>query len=361
MAHSESKRSSSTRPRIVKFLLLSAACAPIAVQAASHKARNEKALEMERGTLDRGNADPRRRPLLRQEIDPRGDMSSMHAPSSGMVEVSSRGTIGSLRMTSVQHAAALGLVHRSKRHRLDPTVNETLSAEHGDQVVLPEGNHPFSWTCVDYPRDTEADAADPVSTGQYLCAGEVCKETDYPVARDRCCNCNGGAQFRTYEDTQCFSEDGLSGAGVYHSKHLSNPQPFQDVRDCMMTCWSMGENCSGISIINFDSDFAGMCYFRKGTLKYVHDYKGCYNATCQQRREDVGEDLQMTTPNPETETNETDQRLPYCDDDAIFQNLPCTDNMNEALPRTITTTQAPLTQDEVVDNRDCWVKYMWWR
>jgi len=364
MFYSERNRGSSARPCIAKLLILSTAWIEFAESATSQKVRKDDALEVDKDGL--ADTDVKRISLLRREDTGLSQELPQKVPAAWVPEASiaevSSGSSAGIRISSAKRGAALGLIHKTQgRHRIGTKRNGT---EHqGDlDVKLPEGDHAFTSQCVDYPRDDDADNADPVSTGQFMCAGDACKENDYVLAKDQCCNCDGGAQYRVFEDTQCSSEAGLSPSGVYHGKHYDNPHPFQDVRECMMTCWSMGENCTGISIINYDSSFAGMCYFRMGKLKYVHDYHTCYNHTCQQKKEEVGQDLQamQTTPPPD-DSNDTDKRLPYCDDAAIFQDLPCTDNMAEARPATHTTTTAPPTQDEVVDDRDCWVKYLWWR
>jgi len=337
MASSESKRRTSTMLRCMSrqrtaelLLLLVVSFFAIAAEAVGHKVVNGKVLDSKSGILSgRQGADHPRKPLLRQEFS-----------------ISPRGGLAEQGSSALEHG-------RRSEHR---SPNTTLSHEEG--VAMPEDKQKFTTRCADYPRDLSGDSADPVSTGEYLCGGDTCQEAQFPEAKDRCCNCNGGSQFRLYENTQCVGESGLSRSGDYNGVKYSNPQPFTDVMSCMETCWSMGEDCTAISVVNENSAFSGKCFFRKGALKYVHDYRGCSNSTCEQRSDEVDDGIIMTTTQPPS----NDTRLAFCDDEAAFENTPCTDNPDEARPRTITTSPPPPpNQDEVVDSRDCAVKYLYWR
>lgn len=324
---------------------------------ASQRAWNGKSLELEsRAAHQRESSDSRRAPLLRQE----------HSVPSGMasnsLEISSKGRVHS-------SPKAMGLAQQGEQHRRQP------AGLNHSEVDMPEDGQKFEMACDDYPRCTDQDCADPVSTGEFMCnAGEdengekKCLKDQYVEAGDRCCSCGGGAQFRNYEDTQCMGGSGLSRSGNYDGKDFSNPQVFLPgdgsagtVLDCMNTCWAMGEDCTAFSVVNEgDKNFAGKCFFRKGALKYIHGYSDCLDSTCQQRKSDP--DVDTNTPEPTTTTIfDNDTRLVFCDDEAKFENIPCTDNPAEARPKTHTTTAPPPTQDDVVDKRDCFVKYLWWR
>merc|ERR1740117_2644619 len=118
----------------------------------------------------------------------------------------------------------------------------------------------------------------------------------------------------------------------------------------------MGDECTGISVINEGSNFGGQCWFRKGNLRYINDYSECFNAECQKRSSTSDNTIRMTTPEPAS----NDTRLPMCDDTDTMTSVDCTTDEKLARPKKVPApAPAPPTVDEVVDKRDCFVKYLW--
>lgn len=236
---------------------------------------------------------------------------------------------------------------------------------------MPQAGVDFSEHCVDYPRLFDSDSAGPVPTGQMPCALScIDVQNQYPqyysVAKDRCCNCGGGAQFHSFKDTQCAGEGGLSASRKYDGVEYTNPQsmigasvnaePFQS---CMETCWAMGEECTAITVVNSNAansntSFGGKCFFRKGRLKYTHDYSATHNPRTWS---EVPQDA--TRLSDDTATKDT--RLVFCTDETILQNIECTTDPTRAKPKRHVKHEAEKTVDDVVDNRDCFVKYLYWQ
>jgi len=307
------------------LLLVVTTCPSIAEAAGKRKPhRSHKTIEAGEG------AHVPRKPLVRHE----------RPPSS--IQISARGT-------------SLGRGNQT-RHRNPGGIDQ------GGQVAYYEGED-FTKMCVDFPRVIATDAADPIATGQFLCSGDTCKKEEYSEAGDKCCNCDGGAQFLNYENTQCTGDEGLSRVGDYDGMVYKNPEGYLDVETCMQTCWGMGAECTGITVIDDGSAFAGMCYYRKGNLKYTNQYDTCADSKCEQRKDEVGEDVIEINdiPGVVKPLDVNDTRLPLCDDDAAFANTECESDPAKAKPRYHPApAPPPLAQDDVVDKRDCFVKYLWY-
>lgn len=286
-------------------------------------------------------------------------------------------------------------------------------AEKSDKdKALERDLHKFELKCVNVHQENVEDSAWQCQANGDNPSQPVC--ADNVAAKQACCICDGGGvRFKFYKDTQCTSGEGDSGLSAPTAK-TPNPYTFEKVEHCMQHCWDLGDECDAFSAINKGSDFAGKCFFRKGRLEMKYDYSserrqdvgkcvedgkksmvqlpGCgtrrpLEATscgtardlnhkkeclyyfdkekkeCRACKEDDKETC--LTPDMATEnllncadpTNVGgEKKLPLCDDFTTLQNLNCTTDPHEAAPKIRPIEPPKVTQDDVFDDRDCYVK-----
>lgn len=352
--------------------------------------------------IDREQEVSPRRPFLRQEI--LSAAVPAHAYGSN-VEISSKGSVRSAHGSSRDFATGA----RASSQQAPPP-----GPTHRGNITLPDEDlHPFTLRCVDYLQgEVDFKARVCAENGEDACP-------DTAQSNHACCVCSAGAQFRKYEDTQCTGDNGLSITTGH-----SNPLEFVDVDQCMQRCWELGEECDAFSVINSGSSFAGKCVFRKGRLRYnwnylsqknqdptqcvdgqetmvplpgcgdtpakpstgcgsgahVHECQYYYDGETSTCRACVKDTTTCLTPeiaatlhtenapllNCATEQDSATgsggtQLLPLCSDSTTLSNQPCTDNTTEAAPIIHPLGAPQVTQDDVFDSRDCFVKYLWWR